>query len=85
MQKELNPHSQVFTPGISRTELTASASLNPDTEDMELIIMDNQDSVHIISQDSDSLSEHSSEFLSAESRGDKRVVRAGRYFGSCKQ
>ena len=48
MQKELNPHSQVFTPGISRTELTASASLNPDTEDMELIIIDNQDPAHII-------------------------------------
>ena len=39
MQKELNPHSP---------ELTASASLNPETEDMELIIMDNQDSVHIM-------------------------------------
>ena len=39
--KELNPHSEVFTPGIPLTEPSASVSTDPDTEDMELIIMDN--------------------------------------------
>ena len=70
MPKELNPHAEVFKPGISRTEPPAPVSTDPDTEDMGLIIMDNPDPVHITLRDSDSLSEHSSEFLSADFRGD---------------
>ena len=63
----MNSHEEVFTPGISRTEPPASVSPDPDTEDMELIIMDNPDPVHITLRDSDSLNKHSWEFLNADS------------------
>ena len=63
----MNSNEEVFTPGISRTEPLASVSHDPDTVDMELIIMDNPDPVHITLRDSDSLSKHSSEFLNADS------------------
>lgn len=71
VQKELNPHAEVFTPSISRTAPPAFVSPDPDTEDMEPIIMDDPDPAHITLQDSDSLSEHSSEFLGADSNGDQ--------------